>query len=55
MAITYEDNNQIFHLETKHTSYIMKVLKGKYLSHVYWGERIKTPNMDNAVESLDLF
>lgn len=48
MAITYEDNNQIFHLETKHTSYIMKVLKGKYLSHVYWGEKIKTPNMDNA-------
>ena len=48
MAINYEEKNQVFHLQTKHTSYIMKVVKEKYLAHVYWGGRIETPDMDNA-------
>ena len=48
MAIYFEEKNQVFHLQTKNTSYIMKVVKGKYLAHVYWGKKIETPNMDNA-------
>ena len=48
MSIIYDDNNQIFHLSTPKTSYIMKVMGGRYLSHVYWGKKIKTPDMDNA-------
>ena len=48
MAIQYEEENQVFHLQTKHTSYIMKVVKGKYLAHVYWGQKIQTPDMENA-------
>ncbi len=39
---------EVFHLQTKNTSYIMKVVKDKYLSHVYWGSKIKTPDMENA-------
>lgn len=48
MGIFYEKENQVFHLQTKNTSYIMKVVKHKYLSHVYWGKRIHTPDMENA-------
>lgn len=48
MSICYGEKNQVFHLQTKNTSYIMKVVKGKYLSHVYWGKKIETPDMDNA-------
>lgn len=48
MSIFYEKEDQVFHLQAKNTSYIMKVVKGKYLSHVYWGKKIHTPDMDNA-------
>ena len=48
MGINYEENEQVFHLQTKNTSYIMRVVKGKYLAHVYWGKKINTPNMENA-------
>lgn len=48
MSIFFEKENQVFHLQTKNTSYIMKVVKNKYLAHVYWGKKIETPNMANA-------
>jgi len=48
MSITFDEKEKVFHLTTKNTSYIMKVAKEKYLSHVYWGKKIKTPDMENA-------
>lgn len=48
MSITFDEKEKVFHLATKNTSYIMKVAKDKYLSHVYWGRKIKTPDMENA-------
>ena len=48
MSIIYEEKNKVFHLQTKNTSYIMKVIKDKYLGHVYWGKKLPTPNMSNA-------
>ena len=48
MSITFDEKEKVFHLTTKNTSYIMKVAKDKYLSHVYWGKKIKTPDMENA-------
>lgn len=48
MGIYFEEKEQVFHLQTKNTSYIMKVVKNKYLAHVYWGKRIHTPDMENA-------
>ncbi|MFG6379407.1 MAG: alpha-galactosidase [Lachnospiraceae bacterium] len=48
MSITFDEREKVFHLTTKNTSYIMKVAKEKYLSHVYWGRKIKTPDMENA-------
>ena len=48
MSILINEEEKIFNLQTKNTSYIMKVVKDKYLSHVYWGKKIKTPDMENA-------
>ncbi len=49
MSITFQEEKQVFHLQTKSTSYIMAVLNGKYLLHLYWGKKIKTPNMENLL------
>ena len=50
MAIFVDEKAGVFHLQSKNTSYIMKVKNGKYLCHVYWGEKLgKNPNMDNAL------
>ncbi len=48
MAVFIEEGN-IFHLQTKTTSYIMTVKYEKYLAHVYWGKKIRTPHIDNAL------
>ena len=48
MSITFDEKEKVFHLATQNTSYIMRVLKDKYLSHVYWGKKMKTPDMENA-------
>lgn len=48
MSIWFDREQKIFHLQTKHTSYIMAVVRDKYLAHVYWGKRIHTPDMENA-------
>ncbi len=49
MSISYQEKEQIFHLQTKNTSYIIKILEGKYPVHIYWGKKIKTPDMENAL------
>ena len=49
MAIFYDDNQQVFHLQTPKTSYIMHIWRKKYLTHVYWGKKINTPDMENAL------
>lgn len=50
MSIDVCEKNRVFHLKTPETSYIMAVAKGKYLCHVYWGDRLKrNPDMDNAL------
>ena len=49
MAIIYDETQQIFHLQTSKTSYIMHIWRGKYLTHVYWGKKIKTPDMENSL------
>lgn len=51
MAIIYDEKKQIFHLQTPKTSYIMHIWREKYLTHVYWGKKINTPDMENALIS----
>lgn len=43
------DKDAVFHLQTKKTSYILAVVGGKYLAHVYWGGRIRTPRSEDVL------
>lgn len=50
MSIQVNEENLVFHLRTPKTSYIMAVAKGKYLCHVYWGDRLnKEPDLNNGL------
>ncbi len=48
MGIIINEEQLILHLQTKNVSYIMKVVEGKYLAHIYWGKKMDTPDMENA-------
>lgn len=41
MGIVYDPESQTFHLQGKSTSYIMQLVKDKYLAHVHWGRRVR--------------
>ena len=49
MSIIFDEQAKVFHLQTSKTSYIIHVWREKYLVHVYWGKKIYTPNISNAV------
>lgn len=49
MSITFDEQARVFHLQTSKTSYIVHLWREKYLMHVYWGKKIKTPDISNAV------
>lgn len=40
MAIVVNTETGMFYLHTPKTSYVMQMVDGKYLAHVYWGRRI---------------
>jgi len=40
MPIAYREEDRTFHLQTPASSYIMRVEKGGYLAHLYWGRRL---------------
>lgn len=45
MGIVYDPNSQTFHLQGKSTSYIMQLVKSKYLAHVHFGRRVRGSNL----------
>lgn len=40
MAIIFDEKQQIFALQTPNASYMMGIVDGKYLGHIYYGKRI---------------
>lgn len=50
MAIIYDRSTKTFHLKTKKTSYIFKVLETGHVSHLYWGRKIKSDNIDYTIK-----
>lgn len=44
MGIIYNQSEDIFHLQAKDSSYIMKVLETGHLAHLYWGRRLRDSN-----------
>ncbi|EOU1703145.1 alpha-galactosidase [Clostridium perfringens] len=46
MIINYNENLKTFHLKTKNTSYILKILETGHISHLYWGRKLKADNLE---------
>ncbi|GIM29813.1 alpha-galactosidase [Clostridium polyendosporum] len=49
MAIIYEQISKTFHLKSKDSSYVIKVLDTGHLVHLYWGKSINSSNLDYLV------
>jgi len=49
MSIRYDEKEQIFHLQTPATSYVIGVFKEKYLVHWYYGKRLREYRMTDNV------
>ena len=43
----------LFHLQGKETSYVMQVLEGGYLAHLYYGKRINEYRGSNKILYMD--
>lgn len=50
MAVVYDNVTKTFNLRTKSTSYIFKILESGHLSHLYWGKKINSTNLDYLIE-----
>ena len=44
--IFFDEQQKLFHLKTKNTSYIFAVVNDAFFLHLYWGKRINTPITD---------
>ncbi|WP_438350365.1 hypothetical protein ACP8HI_06815 [Paenibacillus sp. FA6] len=53
MSIHFDTERQFFHLQSKNTSYVMQVINGDYLTHLYWGAKIKSYNHSNPLLFID--
>lgn len=51
--IVYDDAQGVFHLNAKNSSYIMKVLEGGYLAHLYWGRKVAGYSGAKAIRHID--
>lgn len=51
MSIIFDEKQKSFILQTDHSTYIIKIVKDKYLSHIYWGNTIKNPVVDKIANS----
>ncbi|UZW14877.1 alpha-galactosidase [Clostridium pasteurianum] len=53
MSIKVNEANLLFHLQGKNMSYIMKVPKGQYLTHLYWGKKVNHYRESNKIIFMD--
>lgn len=49
MSIIFDEKQKSFILQTENSTYIIKIIKDKYLSHVYWGNTIQNPVVDKIL------
>lgn len=45
MSITFDKSQNSFILQAKNSTYLIKILRDKYLSHIYWGGKIEEPKV----------
>ncbi|ADM68551.1 Bifunctional alpha-galactosidase/sucrose kinase AgaSK [Paenibacillus polymyxa E681] len=53
MAIYIDKEKLLFHLQGSNTSYVMQVIRGGYLSHLYWGKKIRNYRGSNKIIFMD--
>ncbi|GIP19750.1 alpha-galactosidase [Paenibacillus sp. J22TS3] len=53
MSIQYNAESRIFHLTAGGTSYVMQIIRDGYLSHLYWGKRLRRYAGSNELQYLD--
>lgn len=49
MSIKYDEKSGMFNLSTKCSSYIIKVMETGHLAHLYWGNKIKSSNINYEI------
>ncbi|CAM4049698.1 alpha-galactosidase [Cohnella lubricantis] len=49
MAIRYDESTRTFHLQSGNVSYVMQIVKGDYLAHLYWGRQIRGRAIDDMM------
>lgn len=49
MCISYNMDNQTFKLDTEKSSYVMKVVKGNFITHLYYGARIYSDELNEVL------
>jgi len=49
MSIIYDNNTKSFHLIAKNTSYILQIHDDGYLSHLYFGRKLRNFNCNNLL------
>lgn len=47
MTILFEKNTKTFHLQSKNTSYVFRIVKNGNLAHLYWGKKVNQYNGSN--------
>lgn len=50
MSILYDQQNSIFHLQSKDTSYVIHVTETGYAAHLYWGKKIRGTQLKRLLE-----
>lgn len=45
MSISFESSTQTFHLQAPNASYIIQIIKSKYIAHVHWGRKVRGTNL----------
>lgn len=53
MGIQFNEESKVFHLQAKDTSYVMQIIRDGYLSHLYWGKKVKNYHHSNDLQYLD--
>ncbi|GAA4070442.1 alpha-galactosidase [Amphibacillus indicireducens] len=53
MAIYFDHETKMFHLQSKSSSYIFQIVNGGYLAHLYWGKRVRSTSMPRSLRYID--
>lgn len=53
MPISFDEKKKQFHIQTAHASYVMDILPGGWLRHLYWGARVERFDGASTIPGMD--